>query len=54
MRPGRCANGESIDGILKQYGLAPGGRNNQNLRDLLDGTTGMERGMEEDEELEED
>lgn len=48
------ANGESIDGILKQYGLAPGGRNNQNLRDLLDGTTGMEIGMEEDEELEED
>jgi hypothetical protein len=29
-------NGESIDSILKQLGLSPGGRNNQNLKMLLD------------------
>jgi hypothetical protein len=33
----RRDNGESIDSILKQLGLSPGGRNNQNLKMLLDG-----------------
>jgi hypothetical protein len=31
------AEGMSIDAILKSYGLPPGGRNNQNLKALLDG-----------------
>ena len=31
------AGGMSIDAILKAYGLPPGGRNNQNLKALLDG-----------------
>lgn len=30
------AKGESIDGILKKHGIAPGGRNNQNLKTLLE------------------
>jgi hypothetical protein len=30
------ANGESIDGILKAHGLTAGGRNNQNLKHLLE------------------
>jgi hypothetical protein len=30
-------NGESIDSILKKLGLSPGGRNNQNLKMVLDG-----------------
>jgi hypothetical protein len=33
----KYANGESLNSILKEYGLAPGGRNNQNLKVLLDG-----------------
>lgn len=31
------AEGASIDAILKAHGLPPGGRNNQNLKALLDG-----------------
>lgn len=31
------AEGASIDAILKAHGLTPGGRNNQNLKALLDG-----------------
>lgn len=30
------ARGDSIDAILKAHGLAPGGRNNQNLKNLLE------------------
>jgi hypothetical protein len=33
------AGGMSIDSILKSYGMSPGGRNNQNLKALLDGQT---------------
>jgi hypothetical protein len=39
------AEGKSIDAILKTYGMTPGGRNNQNLKALLEQT---EQGESED------
>lgn len=42
------ANGSSIDAILKAYGMTPGGRNNQNLKMLLDAQA-SDQGDNEDE-----